>query len=119
MSIIFSILAALWQSQIGRMALVAVIAAAFGYHNGFKKGDEGRLRLKAQYEEATRKVLMDEAARSRRIVEESSREAAAHEAEMVEKDKLLEETNRQIEELEKQATCKIGKATIRSLNSSR
>lgn len=119
MSIIFSILAALWQSQIGRMALVAVIAAAFGYHNGFKKGDEGRLRLKAQYEEATRKVLMDEAARSRRIVEESSREAAQHEAEMVEKDKLLEEANAEIEKLEKASKCVISRDTVRAINRGR
>ena len=119
MSIILNILAALWQSTMGRMILVAVIAGAVGYHKGYQKGDEGRIALKQEYDRATQKLLADEAARNRQIVTESSQEAAAHEAEMAEKDKLLEEAAGKIAALEKETVCKVGKATIRALNSSR
>ena len=119
MTIIFNILAALWQSQIGRMAIIAIIAGAVGYHNGFQKGDEGRLKLKAQYEEATRKLLTDEAARNRQIIAKSAEESVSHEMEMAEKDKLLEETNQKIEELEKAAKCVISRETVRAINRSR
>src|SRR5688572_29896879 len=120
MAIILNILAALWSSQIGRMAIIAVIAGAAGFHNGFKKGDEGRLKLKAQYEEATRKLPTDEAARSRQIVAKSAEEAVSHELEMAEKDKLLEEANREIEKLEAgNKQCVVSRATVRKLNSSR
>jgi uncharacterized protein HemX len=121
MTILFNILAALWQSQIGRMAIIAMIAGAVGYHNGYQKGDEGRLKLKAQYEEATRKLLTDEAARNRAIVAKSSEEAASHEMEMAEKDKLLEEANQEIEKLEagNKECGVVSRATVRKLNASR
>jgi uncharacterized protein HemX len=121
MTILLNILAALWSSQVGRMAIVAVIAGAVGYHNGYRKGDEGRVRLKAQYEQATIKLVADEIAKARVIQEESERDAAAHEAEMAEKDQKLEETNREIAELEQRnKQCGfVSRDTVRRLNSSR
>ena len=103
------------------MAIIAVIAGSVGYHKGYQKGDEGRIALKQEYDRATQKLLADEAARNRQIVTESSQEAAAHEAEMAEKDKLLEEANREIAELEgKNQQCGyVSRDTVRRLNSSR
>lgn len=119
MTIILNILAALWSSQIGRMALVAIVAGGIGYAKGFEKGDEGRARLAVQYQQETQRLVAAEAAKAKQIQEESDREAIQHELEMAERDRALEEMNAKIAEAEKETTCKIGKATIRALNSSR
>lgn len=125
MSILLKVFFAILESQLGRLALAVVIAGSVGFYKGdkqgFQRGDEGRIKLEAAYEQATRKLLIDEAMRSRRIVEESLKEAEIHEANMAEKDKLLEAANAEIEKLEagnKQCGV-VSRATVRKLNSSR
>ncbi len=118
-SIALEFIAVAWRSTIGKMAIVAFIAWGWGYYSGYQKGDEGRIKLENAYKEATRKLLIDEAARSRRIVEESSKEAEIHEANMAEKDKLLEAANAEIEKLEKASKCVISRETVRAINRGR
>ena len=119
-SIALEFIAVAWRSTVGKVMIVAFIAWCGGYYSGYRKGDEGRLKLKAQYEEATRKLPTDEAARSRQIVAKSAEESVSHELEMAEKDKLLEEANREIEKLEAgNKQCVVSRATVRKLNSSR
>ena len=113
------LLAAIWRSAAGRMALVAILAGLAGWWGGFREGDKGRLILQAKITAATATLLRTESIRAADIAAEGEREALAEEHEDAERQRQLEEANVKIAELEKASACVISRETVRAINRGR
>ncbi len=114
-----SILGALIGSEAGRMVLVGVVCIGIGFVGGFREGDKGRVLLQARIAAATAELQSRELARNAEIAAQGERDELEEEKAEAERQKLLDEANQRIAELEKRPAgkeCVISRDTVRQIN---